>query len=327
MKKLFLFIGLLLLVILFSPASFAKVNFKDMPEDHWAARSVYNIVRLGVTRGYPDGTFRGEQTINRYELMVFLSNLAIAMEKMMDEKIAQAKFNTNSIDSSTTSNKILAELKAEIDTLRASVLANQQVQADRSMAANTYSAYGSGTSSTQKNWQVHGDYTFRANTFRVSGNADPLDYISQRAHLAVGYYAPLSGIIFDLDSGYVNPAVEGIAANITKNMLAVEAWAQTPGIWDSKFRVDATSGPGDFELNDFPSNWVVTRSGTIAYRPGNALKFTWELFNFDLSGRYEKRLNNVDRSTAKLGYNLSLEEVDLGNLYFAVGSEMYSQKG
>ena len=101
--------GLSLLLI---SITYAQVKFKDMPDDHWAARSVYNMVRLGVTRGYPDGTFRGEEKISRYDLMVYLSNLEIAMEQMMDNKIAAAGSGGGAV----TSNKILEELRAEVLT-------------------------------------------------------------------------------------------------------------------------------------------------------------------------------------------------------------------
>ncbi len=76
MKKKFGLLVLTAFVVFTYSNIFTSVNaiekFSDVPDDHWAARSIYNVVRLGVTRGYPDGTFRGNLTINRYELMVFL---------------------------------------------------------------------------------------------------------------------------------------------------------------------------------------------------------------------------------------------------------------
>lgn len=55
------------------------IKLKDVPTDHWAASAVYDLVRLGVTKGYPDGTFRGNKPINRYETAIFLSKLAKAI--------------------------------------------------------------------------------------------------------------------------------------------------------------------------------------------------------------------------------------------------------
>ena len=60
-------------------ASGEQLKFKDLPDDHWAASSVYDLVKLGVTKGYPDGTFRGAGKITRFETAVFLSKFAKAI--------------------------------------------------------------------------------------------------------------------------------------------------------------------------------------------------------------------------------------------------------
>jgi len=72
----------------------AEVKFKDVPADHWAAKSVYNLVKLGITNGYPDGTFRGSKNITRYETAIFLSKLA---EKMGAGDASQIKQDLEAI--------------------------------------------------------------------------------------------------------------------------------------------------------------------------------------------------------------------------------------
>ena len=79
MKKYFaLFVAFAVTMAIAIPAS-AQITFKDVPDNHWAASSVYDLVKLGVTRGYPDGTFRGTKQITRYETAVFLAKLAKAI--------------------------------------------------------------------------------------------------------------------------------------------------------------------------------------------------------------------------------------------------------
>ncbi|MBN2058321.1 MAG: S-layer homology domain-containing protein [Candidatus Saganbacteria bacterium] len=60
-----------------------------MPDSHWAKDPVYELVKLGVTRGYPDGTFRGNQDISRYEMAVFLSKFSghFSARRVVDEKL------------------------------------------------------------------------------------------------------------------------------------------------------------------------------------------------------------------------------------------------
>ncbi|MFH2034666.1 MAG: S-layer homology domain-containing protein [Candidatus Margulisiibacteriota bacterium] len=70
-------VSAILIVTAFSAA--AAEQFKDMPAKHWAADSVYNLVKLGVVDGYPDGTFRGSKNVTRYEAAVLLSKLANAI--------------------------------------------------------------------------------------------------------------------------------------------------------------------------------------------------------------------------------------------------------
>ena len=75
-RYLIVFILSLLLV---SQEAAAEFKLKDLPDDHWAAAAVYDLVRLGVTKGYPDGTYRGGKPITRYETAIFLSKLAKAI--------------------------------------------------------------------------------------------------------------------------------------------------------------------------------------------------------------------------------------------------------
>jgi len=59
--------------------AFAQEKLKDVPDSHWAASAVYDLIKLGITKGYPDGTFRGNKPITRYETAIFLSKLVKAL--------------------------------------------------------------------------------------------------------------------------------------------------------------------------------------------------------------------------------------------------------
>jgi opacity protein-like surface antigen len=77
MKKI---LGLMLALSLLALPAFSQIEFKDVPDDHWAASAVYDLVKLGVTQGYPDGTFRGKKNITRYETAIFVSKLAKVLQ-------------------------------------------------------------------------------------------------------------------------------------------------------------------------------------------------------------------------------------------------------
>lgn len=49
--------------------------FVDVTRDHWAAESVKRVLQEGLMSGYPDGTFKGEKDVSRYELASTIDRL------------------------------------------------------------------------------------------------------------------------------------------------------------------------------------------------------------------------------------------------------------
>lgn len=50
-------------------------TFPDLPQEHWAAPSVDELVRLGILNGFPGGTFRGDESFTRYQAALVLDRL------------------------------------------------------------------------------------------------------------------------------------------------------------------------------------------------------------------------------------------------------------
>ena len=51
-----------------SATAFAANPFSDVPAGHWAYASVAKLAAAGIVDGYPDGTFKGDQLMTRYEM-------------------------------------------------------------------------------------------------------------------------------------------------------------------------------------------------------------------------------------------------------------------
>lgn len=51
-----------------SATAFAANPFSDLPTGHWAYGAVAKLAAAGVVDGYPDGTFKGDKTMTRYEM-------------------------------------------------------------------------------------------------------------------------------------------------------------------------------------------------------------------------------------------------------------------
>lgn len=67
---------LLVLLVLISGQVFAYEAqlrpFSDLPQGHWAEKSIYKLVALGVISGYPDQSFRANEQITREAFMKLL---------------------------------------------------------------------------------------------------------------------------------------------------------------------------------------------------------------------------------------------------------------
>ncbi len=51
-----------------SATAFAANPFTDVPAGHWAYASVAKLAAAGIVNGYPDGTFKGDNLMTRYEM-------------------------------------------------------------------------------------------------------------------------------------------------------------------------------------------------------------------------------------------------------------------
>lgn len=49
------------------PAATGTMIFPDVPENHWAYEYVKNLAERGYLKGYPDGDFKGDRAMTRYE--------------------------------------------------------------------------------------------------------------------------------------------------------------------------------------------------------------------------------------------------------------------
>ena len=49
-------------------SAFAANPFSDVTPDSWAYQAVSQLAQAGIVNGYPDGTFKGQNDITRYEM-------------------------------------------------------------------------------------------------------------------------------------------------------------------------------------------------------------------------------------------------------------------
>ena len=62
--------------------------FPDVPENHWAYEAVETMAKTGLVKGYPDGEFKGDRTMTRYEFAQIVYN-AIQAGAEVDARLVQ----------------------------------------------------------------------------------------------------------------------------------------------------------------------------------------------------------------------------------------------
>ncbi|MEW6498717.1 MAG: iron uptake porin, partial [Cyanobacteriota bacterium] len=97
-------------------------QLQDVQPTDWAFQSLQSLVeRYGVLAGYPDGTFRGNRAMSRYE---FAAALNAALDRI-NELIRTEKENLVSREDLATLQRLQQEFAVELATLRGRVDALQ----------------------------------------------------------------------------------------------------------------------------------------------------------------------------------------------------------
>ena len=69
-------------------ANVETAMFPDVPENHWAYEYVEDLQKRGALKGYPDGLFKGDRAMTRYEFAAMLDRL-VRSGVTLDSKIAK----------------------------------------------------------------------------------------------------------------------------------------------------------------------------------------------------------------------------------------------
>ena len=67
-------------------SAFAANPFSDVSTNDWAYQAVSDLSDQGVVEGYPDGTFKGERNITRYELAQIIARLMAKEDQLNAEQ-------------------------------------------------------------------------------------------------------------------------------------------------------------------------------------------------------------------------------------------------
>lgn len=91
--------------------------FPDVPENHWAYEAVETMAKTGLVKGYPDGEFKGDRNMTRYEFAQIVYN-AIQAGIKVDERLVQEfrpeleYFRIDTISKDKDGNPVIQRIRA-----------------------------------------------------------------------------------------------------------------------------------------------------------------------------------------------------------------------
>ena len=136
-KHIALAIAAVLSLALVAPV-FAQ-PFADVPGEHWAFDAIAELAAKGILEGYPDGTFKGDRAMTRYEMAMALARILARIEAIKippPPKIPPPEVTRADMDRLT---RLLNEFRAELSALGVRITAlEEQIAAVKARLDNTY---------------------------------------------------------------------------------------------------------------------------------------------------------------------------------------------
>ncbi len=124
MKNLALAIAAVMMLAVVAPV-FAQ-PFADVPAEHWAFDAIAELAAKGILEGFPDGTFKGDRAMTRYEMAMALARILARIEAIKippPPKIPPPEVTRADVDRLT---RLLNEFRAELSALGVRITAVEE---------------------------------------------------------------------------------------------------------------------------------------------------------------------------------------------------------
>jgi hypothetical protein len=115
MRNLALSVAAILVLAIASPA-FAQ-PFADVPTDHWAFDAIAELAAKGIIEGFPDGTFKGDRGVSRYEVAIIVARILARIEAIKIPAPAPAAAPQVTRTDVQTIQRLVNEFRAELAAL------------------------------------------------------------------------------------------------------------------------------------------------------------------------------------------------------------------
>ena len=136
MKKLTLLSAAFLIAC--GASALAANPFSDVSPDDWAYQAVSDLSSQGVVEGYPDGTFKGERNMTRYELAQIIARLMAKEDQLnADQKATLDKLAGEYADELANLGVRVSNLEKKVGNIYWSGDARMRYLSDATMDSKT----------------------------------------------------------------------------------------------------------------------------------------------------------------------------------------------
>jgi hypothetical protein len=109
MKRLRTLAMVAMLVAVAADAPALATPFSDIPSNHWAYQYIASLAADGIIDGYPDGEFKGDRPLTRYEMAVIVARTLDRLQRGVGRQPSKADLDKLQ--------KLIDALKDELDSL------------------------------------------------------------------------------------------------------------------------------------------------------------------------------------------------------------------
>ncbi len=284
-----------------SATAFAANPFSDVPAGHWAYASVAKLAAAGIVDGYPDGTFKGDNLMTRYEMAQIVAK-------------AYAKGAIGADD------KLMAEFADELDNLGVRV-AKLEKKADNVKITGEfrvgYKAYDTAFEVPVKdkpstytgyaaqartrlfvNGAINDDWTYGAmveNTQTLDTNAEESETKFRRAfvkgNLGSGVALTAGRQVFKIGAGYTFDAtgIDAVKVDFGKVLKGTAFYGRSAGddVYSSS-KADASDIWGLGLSYDFDKNLYMNAAYYGVSDDGSATAVERDIYSAGLGYKFDK---------------------------------------
>jgi hypothetical protein len=312
MRNLALSVAAILVLAIASPA-FAQ-PFADVPTDHWAFDAIAELAAKGIIEGFPDGTFKGDRGVSRYEVAIIVARILARIEAIKIPAPAPAAAPQVTRTDVQTIQRLVNEFRAELAALGVRTTAVEEELT--ALKAKTTNVSVSGDMRIR--YQFYPDATNNPSQFTTtryrsrltfSGQANPSVKVVGRAVFGgCSFAASIPAVPATISACGSSNYTFGPTGGVGFNAVGFDrAYVDISNVVGFNWRIgqwDPTLGAGigwsGYGLLYDPGNACIGLNAPICMVNGVQAKKSFGAFTAELSGYRDANATGFDIYTARL---------------------------